>query len=48
MGKGTTLDLKKKKGGLNNVENRIKDINGNVTFETRPGKGFKSIINFPV
>ncbi|NDI98172.1 tetratricopeptide repeat protein [Flavobacterium sp. LaA7.5] len=40
-GKGCTL---KKTGGLLNVENRIKTINGTVTFESEVNNGFKASI----
>ena len=35
------------KNGLQNVENRIKTINGTFTFETESQKGFKAKIVFP-
>ncbi|WP_339609494.1 tetratricopeptide repeat protein [uncultured Planktosalinus sp.] len=38
-GAGSTLH---KKNGLQNVENRIFVLNGTITFETEPGKGFKT------
>ncbi|MGJ8550906.1 tetratricopeptide repeat-containing sensor histidine kinase [Winogradskyella wichelsiae] len=34
----------KKNTGLQNVENRIVSINGTITFETEPNKGFKTKI----
>ncbi len=34
----------KKNTGLHNVENRIESINGTITFETEPNKGFKTKI----
>ena len=34
------------KGGLKNVESRIKAINGSINFETEPANGFKAIIAF--
>lgn len=34
----------KNKNGLENMETRIKVINGNIKFETSPEKGFKTII----
>ncbi|WP_228853297.1 tetratricopeptide repeat-containing sensor histidine kinase [Aegicerativicinus sediminis] len=40
---GLGCDLKKG-NGLHNTENRIKDINGTITFETTPEKGFRSTI----
>ncbi|WP_299897140.1 ATP-binding protein [uncultured Aquimarina sp.] len=36
----------KHKNGLHNVENRIKDMKGTITFETKPQEGFKAIIEF--
>ncbi|WP_298539507.1 tetratricopeptide repeat-containing sensor histidine kinase [uncultured Aquimarina sp.] len=46
-GIGTDLNaVQKRKNGLYNVENRIKDMKGTITFETKPQKGFKSIIEF--
>lgn len=40
-GIGCTL---KKTGGLQNAENRINSLNGNISFETSPGNGFKANI----
>lgn len=40
-GKGCSL---KNKNGLQNAENRIHAINGTITFDSKPGKGFKSKI----
>jgi tetratricopeptide (TPR) repeat protein len=40
---GTGCHLKKG-NGLLNVENRIKAINGTITFESKPNKGFKAKI----
>ena len=37
-GQGTTI---KKGNGLQNTESRIKAINGTITFESEPSKGFK-------
>lgn len=34
----------KDKNGLRNAENRIKSLNGTITFESKPGQGFKSTI----
>ena len=34
----------KDKNGLRNAENRIKSLNGTITFESKPGQGFKSVI----
>lgn len=44
-GKGTEL-LKSKKG-LQNAENRIHVINGTITFESEPEKGFKATVVIP-
>ncbi|WP_299311434.1 ATP-binding protein [uncultured Aquimarina sp.] len=38
--------LQNSKNGLRNVENRIKEIKGTITFETKPQEGFKAIIEF--
>lgn len=40
-GVGTLL---KKKNGLQNAENRIFTLNGSITFESQPNKGFKATI----
>jgi signal transduction histidine kinase len=40
-GEGTVL---KKQTGLQNAENRIFTLNGSITFESQPGKGFKAKI----
>jgi signal transduction histidine kinase len=45
-GIGSSKSLKFK-NGLQNVENRIKTINGSFTFETESQKGFKAKIVFP-
>lgn len=45
-GKGTDNQLQIK-NGLQNVENRIFSINGNITFDTEPNKGFKVKITIP-
>ena len=46
-GKGSDLsNLSQKMNGLCNVRNRIKDIKGTITFDTKPNKGFKSVIKF--
>ncbi|WP_339888301.1 hypothetical protein [uncultured Flavobacterium sp.] len=44
IGSSKSLRLK---NGLQNVENRIKTINGTFTFETETQKGFKAKIVFP-
>lgn len=36
------------KNGLQNVENRIKTINGTITFVNNVEKGFKANFNFPI
>ena len=33
-----------KNNGLNNAENRIHTINGTITFESEPNRGFKAQI----
>ncbi|MBW1297025.1 tetratricopeptide repeat-containing sensor histidine kinase [Aquimarina litoralis] len=46
---GIGMDLnatQKHKNGLHNVENRIKDMKGTITFETKPQEGFKASIEF--
>ena len=45
-GKGTDNQLQIK-NGLQNVENRIFSINGTITFDTEPEKGFKVKIKIP-
>lgn len=35
------------KGGLQNAENRIQAVNGILTFDTNPNKGFKATITVP-
>lgn len=40
-GIGCTL---KNKNGLQNAENRIHALNGTITFDSEPGKGFRSKI----
>lgn len=45
-GLGTTSALISKKG-LQNVENRITDIKGTITFDSETGKGFKVSIRLP-
>ena len=35
------------KNGLQNVENRIKTINGNIIFDSNSKTGFKLSFNFP-
>jgi signal transduction histidine kinase len=46
-GLGASLDKKKSRNGLLNVENRILSIKGNITFDTNSGKGFKTSISIP-
>ncbi|WP_405303245.1 tetratricopeptide repeat protein [Kordia sp.] len=45
-GKGATKANTLLKNGLANVENRIAEINGTITFETSPKNGFKAEIRF--
>jgi signal transduction histidine kinase len=40
-------DLLNFKNGLRNAENRIRVINGSLTFDSKIGKGFKATINCP-
>jgi len=47
-GIGVDFDEKKSRNGLQNVENRILAIKGNVTFDTKSNKGFKVNIIFPI
>ncbi|MEY8847620.1 hypothetical protein AB9K26_02330 [Psychroserpens sp. XS_ASV72] len=42
---GVGCDIKKG-NGLQNTENRIQAINGTITFESEPNKGFKAKIKF--
>lgn len=39
-------DPQKRKNGLRNVENRIEEIKGTITFDTKPQEGFKASIAF--
>jgi len=45
-GVGTGTDEYLRKNGLQNVENRIQNINGRITFEPTPEKGFKVHFTF--
>lgn len=45
-GVGMNLEKLVSKNGLHNVENRIKDINGSITFDSKPEEGFKATIVF--
>ncbi len=45
-GIGVNLEKHISKNGLLNVKNRIKDINGTITFDSKPKEGFKTIIVF--
>ena len=47
-GCGIDPTILRKKGGLQNVENRISAINGKISFETEEGKGFRALIRVPV
>lgn len=44
-GKGTEATLLSK-NGLHNVENRMDEIKGTITFDTNPNEGFKAEIRF--
>jgi signal transduction histidine kinase len=46
-GVGASLDKKNSRNGLQNVENRILSIKGNITFDTNTGKGFKTSLSIP-
>jgi len=46
-GVGATLDKINSRNGLQNVENRILAIKGTITFDTKPGKGFKASLTIP-
>jgi signal transduction histidine kinase len=45
-GKGATKTQLLAKNGLQNVENRIAEIKGTITFESSPNEGFKAEIRF--
>jgi signal transduction histidine kinase len=47
-GIGADFNEKKSRNGLQNVENRILAIKGNITFDTKSNKGFKVTITFPI
>ena len=47
-GLGATIKELNYKNGLQNVENRIKTINGSVTFDLKSNKGFKVNFIFPI
>lgn len=47
-GLGATLDKINSRNGLQNVENRILAINGTITFDTKPDKGFKTSFKIPL
>jgi signal transduction histidine kinase len=46
-GIGFDFEKIKSKKGLQNLENRILAIKGTITFDTKPGKGFKSSFTIP-
>ena len=46
-GIGATENQLKSKNGLQNVENRILAVKGNISFDTSPNKGFKVQIVIP-
>ena len=47
-GLGAASDKINSRNGLQNVENRILAIKGTITFDTKPGKGFKSSFSIPI
>ena len=47
-GLGAAFDKINSKNGLQNVENRILAINGTITFDTKPDKGFKTSFTIPI
>ena len=47
-GLGAASDKINSRNGLQNVENRILAIKGTITFDTKPGKGFKSSFTIPI
>jgi len=47
-GLGAAFDKINLKNGLQNVENRILAIKGTITFDTKPGKGFKTSFTIPI
>jgi signal transduction histidine kinase len=47
-GLGAAFDTIYSKNGLQNVENRILAINGTITFDTKPEKGFKTSFTIPL
>lgn len=47
-GIGTNLDNYKSKNGLQNVENRIYTVNGNIVFDSKINKGFKANFSVPI
>lgn len=46
-GHGSKRDPLSLRGGLQNAENRISSVKGNLTFDTTNGKGFSSEIRIP-
>lgn len=47
-GVGATIDEKKLRNGLRSVENRILAVKGNITFESKSYKGFKTSFTIPI
>jgi len=47
-GLGAAFDKINSRNGLHNVENRILAINGTITFDTKPNKGFKTNFTIPI
>ena len=47
-GLGAVFDKINSRNGLQNVESRILVIKGTITFDTKPGKGFKTSFTIPI
>ena len=47
-GLGAAFDKINSRNGLQNVENRIRAVKGTITFDTKPGKGFKTSFTIPI
>ena len=47
-GIGATENQLKSKNGLQNVENRILAVKGNISFDISPNKGFKVRFTIPI
>ena len=46
-GKGFDSFAARKGAGLNNIRNRVYLLNGNLTFNTQPGKGCTLVVELP-